>query len=252
MRVVAAPRPCDTESRRWLAPSSASPVVGELLRWRVPTAASPCVCESLRWRVPSSANPGDGESQTTASPLIREGGRGGREGGREGVRGSGREWVTVTPWQNPPRLSILFYILSRLGSIRRGLACLSRLGSIRQGLASYSISYHALAASAEAWHDILYLITPWQYPPRLGKLFYILSRLGSIHLGLACYSISYHHALAVSAEALHAILYLITPWQYPLRLAILYLITPLHHLLRRGMLFYILSLLGSISRSLAC
>ena len=109
----------------------------------------------------------------------------------------------ITPWQHPPRLGMLFYILSRLGSIRRGLACLSRLGSIRQGLASYSISYHALAASAEAWHDILYLITPWQhpprlgilitpwqYPPRLGKLFYILSCLGSIRRGLACYSIS--------------------------------------------------------------
>ena len=50
--------------------------------------------------------------------------------------------VTVTPWQHPPRLGMTFYILSRLGSIRRGLA-------------SYSISYHALAASAEAWHAIL-------------------------------------------------------------------------------------------------
>ena len=48
----------------------------------------------------------------------------------------------VAPWQYLPRLGMLFYILSRLGSIRRGLAC-------------YSISYHALAASAEAWHAIL-------------------------------------------------------------------------------------------------
>ena len=63
--------------------------------------------------------------------------------------------VTVTPWQYPPRLGMTFYILSRLGSIRRGLVSLSRLGSIRRGLASYSISYHALAASAEAWHAIL-------------------------------------------------------------------------------------------------
>ena len=65
--------------------------------------------------------------------------------------------VTVTPWQYPPRLGKLFYILSRLGSICRGLLfyILSRLGSIRRGLASYSISYHALAASAEAWQAIL-------------------------------------------------------------------------------------------------
>ena len=85
----------------------------------------------------------------------------------------------------------------------------------------------------------LYLITPWQYPPRLDlllklkwqQLFYILSRLGSICRGLACYSISYHalvvsakaisyralavfakaisyHAFVVSAEAWHVILYL--------------------------------------------
>ena len=42
--------------------------------------------------------------------------------------------------------------------------------------------------------------------------FYILSRLGSIRLGLACHSISYH-ALAVSSEAWHAILYFIL-WYY--------------------------------------
>ena len=77
---------------------------------------------------------------------------------------------------------MLFYIFS-----------LSRLGSIRRGLASYSISYYALAVSAdawhvyhslavstEAWHAILYLITPWQYPQRLGMLIYISSHLGSI------------------------------------------------------------------------
>ena len=48
------------------------------------------------------------------------------------------------------------------------------LGSIRRGLAS---------ADLEAWHAIeafLCLVTPWQYPPRLDMLFYILSRLGSI------------------------------------------------------------------------
>ena len=82
----------------------------------------------------------------------------------------------IMPWQYHPRLCMLFYILSRLGSISRGLLfyILSRLGSIRRGLACYSISYHALAISAEAWHAILYLITPWQYPQRLGMLFYIL------------------------------------------------------------------------------
>ena len=80
---------------------------------------------------------------------------------------------------------MLFYILSRLGSIRRGSAF-------------HSISYHALAVSAEALHAILYLVTSGQYPPRLGMPFYILSRFGSIRRGLACHSISYH-ALAVFA-----------------------------------------------------
>ena len=47
------------------------------------------------------------------------------------------------------------------------------LGSICQGLACYSIFYYALAVSAEAWHAILYLVTPWQYQPRLGILFSI-------------------------------------------------------------------------------
>ena len=49
---------------------------------------------------------------------------------------------------------MLFYILSRLGSISRGYI-LSRLGSIRRGLAFYSISYHALEVSATPrWHAI--------------------------------------------------------------------------------------------------
>ena len=54
---------------------------------------------------------------------------------------------------------------------------------MRRGLAFYSISDQASAVSAKVWHDILYLITPWQYQPRLGKIFYmlsVLSRLGSI------------------------------------------------------------------------
>ena len=55
------------------------------------------------------------------------------------------------------------------------LYILSLLGSICLGLAFYSISYHALAVSAEAWHAILYLITPWQYLPRLGMHFYLVT-----------------------------------------------------------------------------
>ena len=118
----------------------------------------------------------------------------------------------ITPWQYPPRLGVLFNILSRLGSIRRGYILLrpggilllsaegrgcillrhgsilqgyilSRLSSIRQGWASYSYLLRALAGSAEAWHSIQYLFTPWQYPPTLGILFNILSRLGSIRRG---------------------------------------------------------------------
>ena len=108
----------------------------------------------------------------------------------------------ITPWQYQQRLGILFYILSSLGNI-----CL--------GLAFYFISGSALAFSlAEAWHSILYLITPWHYQPRLGMLFHILSRLA-----VSSEAISYHHALVlaeaischtlvVSAEAWHAILYL--------------------------------------------
>ena len=144
---------------------------------------------------------------------------------------------------------MLFYILSRLGSIWNYLPRLgmlfdllswSCLGSICRGLACFTISYHALAVSTEAWPAFRSLITPLQYLPRLGMLFCILSvimrsaeawhafrylittcqlahtQLGSICRGLACYgsfcrglacfSISYH-AFAVSAKAWHAILY---------------------------------------------
>ena len=94
----------------------------------------------------------------------------------------------MTPWQYLPRLGMLFYILSLAAS---ALAWhLPRLGC--------SLGMLFLAVSIEAWYAILYLITPWQYLPRLGMLFYILSCLGSICLGLACYSMSCH-ALAVSA-----------------------------------------------------
>ena len=83
-----------------------------------------------------------------------------------------------------PRLSILFYILSHLGSICRGLAF-------------YSFSYHALAVSAEAWHSILYLITPWQYLRRL----YLITPWQYLQR-----------------------LYLITPWQYLPKLGMLFYI----------------------------
>ena len=107
----------------------------------------------------------------------------------------------ITPWQYQQRLGILFYILSSLGNI-----CL--------GLAFYFISGSALAFSlAEAWHSILYLITPWHYQPRLGMLFHILSRLA-----VSSEAISYHHALVLGVYG-------------------------------RG---YILSRLGSICRGLAC
>ena len=75
---------------------------------------------------------------------------------------------------------MLFYILSRLGSIRRGLACYSISYHALAVSAEAWHAYHALAVSAEAWHAILYLVTPWQSLPRLGILFYILSRLCSI------------------------------------------------------------------------
>ena len=87
-----------------------------------------------------------------------------------------------------------------------------------------------IEVSAEAWHAIHYLVTPWQYLPRLG-----------VCRGLACYSISCR-ALTVSAEAWHAILYLATPWL--LRLGSICLG------LAAGMLFYIISRLGSICRGL--
>ena len=83
--------------------------------------------------------------------------------------------VSAEAWQYLPRPGMLFYVLSRLGSICQGLAC-------------YYISCHALAVSAEAWHAFLYLVTPWQYLLRLGILLYILSHLGSICRGLSCFS----------------------------------------------------------------
>ena len=129
-----------------------------------------------------------------------------------------------------------------------------------------------LELSAEAWHAFrsFIMIMPWQYLPRLGMLYDLLSRLGSIYRGLACFSISYH-AFAVSAEAWHAILYLIsyhaicrglacisisyhdlpvgthTTWQYLPRLGVLWQFLP-----RLGVLFDILSRLCSICQGLAC
>ena len=97
-----------------------------------------------------------------------------------------------------PRLGLLFYMLSRLGSIRLGLAC--------------CLLYHLMPwqyQSRLGMHTILYLITPWQYQQKLGMLSYIISRLGSISRGVACYSLTYH-TLAVSTKAWNAILYLHT------------------------------------------
>ena len=65
---------------------------------------------------------------------------------------------------------MLFYILLRLGSVRRGLERYStriyisaRLGSILRGLECCPISQHALTVSTEAWNEIIHLVTPWQY-----------------------------------------------------------------------------------------
>ena len=84
-------------------------------------------------------------------------------------------------------------------------------------------------------------------------LVYILSCHGRICLGLTSAKASHailvsYHALAVSAEAWHATLYLVKPWQYLPRLGMLfqYLITPWQYLPRLGILVYILSRLGSI------
>ena len=68
--------------------------------------------------------------------------------------------------------------------------------SYSRDFACYSVSYHSLAVSAEAWHAILYLIMPLQYQQRFGN-----------------YSISYQ-AMTVSSKALASILFLTTPLQY--------------------------------------
>ena len=149
---------------------------------------------------------------------------------------------------------MLLYISSRLGNICLGLA------------------------SAEAWHAILYLVTPWQYLPRLGMYSLSCHALTVSAKTWHATLISYY-ALAVSAEAWHSILYLVTPWQYLPRLgtlavsaeawhsilylvapqqylprlgnSMLYLVRPWQYLPRLGMLFSILLRLGSICRGLA-
>ena len=162
---------------------------------------------------------------------------------------------------------MLYYILSRLGSICPGLAC-------------YSISYHALAVSAQAWHATLYLITPplnFFSPTAVQRVFTVLQPPQTF-LQTPCKFLRnpipytpksldpnlqtlnpksssgqekllfagekkinhYHRYLAVSAQAWHAIaaiLYSITLWQY---------------LPRLGMLFFILRRLGSICPGLSC
>ena len=117
---------------------------------------------------------------------------------------------------SPPTLLIVLVALTHLREMWHHDNSVSR--EYLHNLSIYSL-HSMIAVSAEAWHDILYLVTPWQYSPRLGMLFHILSRL---------------QGLTVSAEAWHAFPYLITP-QYPPRL---------------GMLFYVLSRLGSIRRAI--
>ena len=121
---------------------------------------------------------------------------------------------------------MLLYISSRLGNICLGLA------------------------SAEAWHAILYLVTPWQYLPRLGMYSLSCHALTVSAKTWHATLISYY-ALAVSAEAWHSILYLVTPWQYLPRLSTL-AVSAANNLQRLGILFYILSRLSSICRGLAC
>ena len=59
---------------------------------------------------------------------------------------------TVTPWQYLQRLGRLFNILSRLGSISQGLACLSRFGSIGGGTYSpKTICGEMLAVKILCW-----------------------------------------------------------------------------------------------------
>ena len=116
------------------------------------------------------------------------------------LRGLACYSISYHAWAVSAEAWVLFNILSRLGSLRQGFAA----------LACYILS--RLAVSAEAWLAISYLITPWQYQPRLGILFYVITRLGSIRRGLACYFI-YYHALAVSAEAY--MLSRLQAWKYP-------------------------------------
>ena len=98
---------------------------------------------------------------------------------------SAKAWPSIlyviTPWQYPSRLGMLSSISPHALAV-----------SVEAWHAYYSISYHALAVSAEAWYAVLYHITPWQYQPRRGMLFFNISHLGCFHQGLECYSISTH------------------------------------------------------------
>ena len=112
------------------------------------------------------------------------------------------------------------------------MKCQKRVSQHLHNLSPFSL-HSMIEVFAKALHATLYLITPWQYPPRLG-----------IRLGLACYSISCHAlpVSAYSAEAWHAI--------HLLRLGIpFYILSSLGsicHCPRLGILFYILSRLGNI------
>ena len=64
--------------------------------------------------------------------------------------------IFCAPWQDLPRLGILFNIFLLLGSIRRRLAFYT-ISYHALAVSAVDISYYALAVSSEAWHAILYL-----------------------------------------------------------------------------------------------
>ena len=116
---------------------------------------------------------------------------------------------------SPPTLLIVLVALTHLREMRHHDNSVSR--EYLHNLSIYSL-HSMIAVSAEAWHAILYLVTPCQlavFAEAWDAFPYLItpSRLGSISRGLACFSISYH--ASVSAEAWYAFLCLITPWQYP-------------------------------------
>ena len=107
-----------------------------------------------------------------------------------------------------------------------------------------------IEVSAKACHAILYLITdmPWQYPLRLGMLFYILSRLG-ILWGLAC--LSRLGSICLRLPRLGMLFYILSRPGSICRGLQFYILSRLCSI-HPGLLFYIFSRLGSIHLGLAC